>query len=381
MAIDIDNVYQQVLAISNKDKRGYITPQEFNIFARKAQLDIFETTFHNFRTANENPRSAMIGDTIDMLEEKLSLFRVVGTDVGADGVWNNGTDKIHWLENVYIPQKTIKVSVTVKKAWVGADNHDGSFLKLTYYNDGKGSLAKGFYGYTYYFNDQGTDVPNGLVNNTVPASHIRLAQSAGGTAASLAAEIGRAVNDFSPYHTAYVAPDSNKISFTYKQPYDFETNTTASTQMIGGGVGDVTTLFSDPVIVTATTYDPVYYEKVNRSDFQSITMGAKTRPRATMPVYCRVNATTLEFNPKSTVGAKADYIRKPDDPNWTYVVINGKALFNSSDTSKQDFQLHASEEGTLVNKILELAGVSIGDPNLSEVALRNEAIKEAKENK
>ena len=381
MAIDIDNVYQQVLAISNKDKRGYITPQEFNIFARKAQLDIFETTFHNFRTANENPRSAMIGDTIDMLEEKLSLFRVVGTDVSTDGVWNNGTDKIHWLENVYIPQKTIKVAVTVKKAWVGTDNHDGCFLKLTYYNEGKGSLAKGFYGYTYYFNNQGTEVPNGLVNNSTPASHIRLAQSADGTAASLAAEIGRAVNDLSPYHTAYVAANSATIIFSYKQPYDFETNTTASTQMIGGGVGDVTTLFSNPGIIANTAYDPVYYEKVNRSDFQSITMGAKTRPRATMPVYCRVNATTLEFNPKSTVGAKADYIRKPDDPNWTYVVINGKALFNSSDTSKQDFQLHASEEGTLVNKILELAGVSIGDPNLSEVALRNEAIKEAKENK
>ncbi len=45
MAISIDNVYQQVLVIANKEQRGYITPQEFNLLARKAQLDVFENYF------------------------------------------------------------------------------------------------------------------------------------------------------------------------------------------------------------------------------------------------------------------------------------------------------------------------------------------------
>ena len=40
--VNIDTVYQQVLAISNKEQRGYITPQEFNLMANKAQLEIFE---------------------------------------------------------------------------------------------------------------------------------------------------------------------------------------------------------------------------------------------------------------------------------------------------------------------------------------------------
>ena len=46
MAIDINRIYQKVLAIANKEQRGYITPQEFNLLANKAQLEIFENYFY-----------------------------------------------------------------------------------------------------------------------------------------------------------------------------------------------------------------------------------------------------------------------------------------------------------------------------------------------
>ena len=39
--VNIDNVYQKVLVLANKEQRGYITPQEFNLFASQAQLEIF----------------------------------------------------------------------------------------------------------------------------------------------------------------------------------------------------------------------------------------------------------------------------------------------------------------------------------------------------
>ena len=45
--VNIDTVYQRVLAIANKEQRGYITPQEFNLFANQAQLDIFEQYFYD----------------------------------------------------------------------------------------------------------------------------------------------------------------------------------------------------------------------------------------------------------------------------------------------------------------------------------------------
>ena len=37
----INNVKNTVSSILSKDNRGYITPEEFNQFAKQAQLDIF----------------------------------------------------------------------------------------------------------------------------------------------------------------------------------------------------------------------------------------------------------------------------------------------------------------------------------------------------
>jgi hypothetical protein len=77
MAVNIDNVYQKVLAIANKEQRGYITPQEFNLFADKAQNEIFDNYFHGFKTAQRKPNDQMLyADEVEMLEEKLHPFHV-----------------------------------------------------------------------------------------------------------------------------------------------------------------------------------------------------------------------------------------------------------------------------------------------------------------
>jgi len=51
----IDTVYQKVLAIANKEQRGYITPQEFNLFADQAQLEIFEQYFYDLSQFSRRP--------------------------------------------------------------------------------------------------------------------------------------------------------------------------------------------------------------------------------------------------------------------------------------------------------------------------------------
>jgi len=77
MAVSIDNVYQKVLALANKEQRGYITPQEFNLFADKAQKEIYDNYFHGFKTATKKPSDQMLyGDEVEMLEEKLQPFHV-----------------------------------------------------------------------------------------------------------------------------------------------------------------------------------------------------------------------------------------------------------------------------------------------------------------
>ena len=83
MAVITDTVYQRVLAIANKEQRGYVTPQEFNILANQAQLEIFEQYFYDIsqfsRISGNDTRHA---DVVTMLEEKIALFEVFNTSLG-----------------------------------------------------------------------------------------------------------------------------------------------------------------------------------------------------------------------------------------------------------------------------------------------------------
>ena len=74
MAISVDRVYQTVLAIANKEQRGYITPQEFNLFANHAQNEIFEQYFYDLNQFRRIPgNSTVTSDPRDIIEEKISM--------------------------------------------------------------------------------------------------------------------------------------------------------------------------------------------------------------------------------------------------------------------------------------------------------------------
>ena len=76
MAVSIDTVYQRVLAIANKEQRGYITPQEFNLLANQAQMEIFEQYFHDINQFGRVPgNDTEYSDTVDSLNEKLKPFQ------------------------------------------------------------------------------------------------------------------------------------------------------------------------------------------------------------------------------------------------------------------------------------------------------------------
>ena len=67
---------------------------------------------------------------------------------------------------------------------------------------------------------------------------------------------------------------------------------------------------------------------------------------------------------------RVDYVVRPDQAQWGYVVVNEKAIWNPD--ASQNFQLHESEQKNLVVKILKLAGVSIEDAGLVQVATQEE---------
>ena len=83
MAISVDTIYQRVLAVSNKEQRGYITPQEFNLIANQAQLAIFEQYFYDLDQHLRRPgNDTRHADTVTSLQEKIALFEVFGENLG-----------------------------------------------------------------------------------------------------------------------------------------------------------------------------------------------------------------------------------------------------------------------------------------------------------
>ena len=65
--------------------------------------------------------------------------------------------------------------------------------------------------------------------------------------------------------------------------------------------------------------------------------------------------------------------KTPSKPNWCYVVVNNKPLYNAN--SSQDFELHLSEESELVYKILTLFGINLQKPDLAQAAAQMEVSK------
>lgn len=88
MAINVNEVYQTVLLILNKEQRGYITPDEFNKISTQVQLDIFEKYFEDL---NQNLRvrqdETEYADRVKNIDDKISIFKTQG-----DCTWD-GTNK------------------------------------------------------------------------------------------------------------------------------------------------------------------------------------------------------------------------------------------------------------------------------------------------
>jgi hypothetical protein len=224
--INVDRIYQRVLTLANKEQRGYITPQEFNIFANQAQMDIFEQYFYDLNQFRRMPgNDTTHADMVDMLEEKISMFEF-----------------------------SQEISVTGDAAML---SDIGDFYRLS----------------------------------------------------------------------SIVDPETN-VSYE-----------SISRKEI--------TLFQNSPLANPTERRPVY------------TMDL---PNSRVRLFGRVPDDIL-----------VNYIGMPRRVNWTYVVLNSKALYNANAPDLQHFQLHPSEETELVLKILTLAGFTLKDPNLLQIAAGEDA--------
>lgn len=78
--VNIDSVYQRVLGILNKEQRGYVTAQEFNLFANQAQDDLFEQYFYDINQFGRlHGNDTEYSDMLNILNEKISAFETTDT--------------------------------------------------------------------------------------------------------------------------------------------------------------------------------------------------------------------------------------------------------------------------------------------------------------
>jgi len=107
-------------------------------------------------------------------------------------------------------------------------------------------------------------------------------------------------------------------------------------------------------------------EMVNKDEATKIiNSGYLTRPTNKRPIGYLFN-NNIYILPANT-DTIISYYRRPDKPNWTYIVVNEKAIFNEN-LSTQHFELDKSEETKLILKILGYAGVAIKDLPLAQAA-------------
>ena len=105
MAISVDTVYQRVLAVLNKEQRGYLTPQEFNLFANQAQLDIFEQYFYDINQFSRlHGNDTEYSDMLNILNEKISIFEAEGTVTSGTtlptDLYRLGTIKVQYTDPI-----------------------------------------------------------------------------------------------------------------------------------------------------------------------------------------------------------------------------------------------------------------------------------------
>ena len=86
MAINVNQVYKSVLVILQQEKRGVLTPTEFNKIATQSQQEIFTEYFDELNQLLRQPQTSLAyADRYALLDEKISLFKrneIVNFNVG-----------------------------------------------------------------------------------------------------------------------------------------------------------------------------------------------------------------------------------------------------------------------------------------------------------
>lgn len=107
----INSVRNTVLFLLNKDNRGYVSPLEFDYFAKQAQLEIFEQYFSDYSRAvaaqNSRKKALNYGDSVSHIQNKIDIF-TKNAPLTYDTDHFNTPDDLYKLINVVYGGKIVQ---------------------------------------------------------------------------------------------------------------------------------------------------------------------------------------------------------------------------------------------------------------------------------
>ena len=120
------------------------------------------------------------------------------------------------------------------------------------------------------------------------------------------------------------------------------------------------------IINISTSNRTINVDKITKSKLSYVNSSKLTVPTASYPVYYKEGA-NIKFFPSTITSATIDYVKIPSEPVWAGTTDSYGAITYNSNASTP-FDLHISDQVSLVIGILKYAGVVISDPQVVQAA-------------
>lgn len=107
----------------------------------------------------------------------------------------------------------------------------------------------------------------------------------------------------------------------------------------------------------------VLVEELKRNDFVVLNRSS-AKPTELFPIMYREGREVI-VSPSTITELNFLYLKTPSQPKWTYTVLpNGMELFDPSNNSFQDFELHESELTNIIIRVLSYFGLNLQEKEL-----------------
>jgi len=305
----INSVRNTVLSILNKNNYGYISPSDFNLFAKQAQLEIFEDYFSKYNDIinmqNVRRSGSEYGDELKAIEEAMEVFSRVshltrsgGSNYFLPSIVTTGDD--YYLLN--------KVSCYTDKLSTATNTGTSPGFLID-------SAAN--------FIEDGIEEDDIVANDTTGDVAVVL-QVTSATTLFLSVDIFTSIGDTYSIYDESTVSESEKVNHNRVD------------------------MLKQSLLTSPNNKYPIYVQDSK-----------------TLKVYPKT------INSAGQVWAQ--YFRYPSDPKWTYItLVSGEPAFDQTQFDYKDFELPIEDEYKLITKILQYSGISIREADVYTFAKREE---------